>query len=90
MTAPRLKPEAMPAWPRLLSRGMAAAYLGVSEGTFDGRIAPALKAIEIGGRILWDRTALDRWVDLHGAPPQASLRQTLAAGLDAKKTGSHG
>jgi hypothetical protein len=58
--------------PRLLSRDEAAAYCGVSAGLFEQRVGiPAVRCF--GTRRLWDRHALDRWLDgvsgLDQAPP---------------------
>lgn len=47
--------------PRLLSRGEAAAYLGVSPDHF-ADVVP-VPSIKVGRRILWDIRALDAWVD---------------------------
>jgi predicted DNA-binding transcriptional regulator AlpA len=54
-----------PPVPRLLGQALAAAYLGISERGFESRwrtgSMPA--PMHIGRRLLWDRIALDRWVD---------------------------
>lgn len=52
-------PASLP--PRGLSRGEAAAYIGVSPGFFDEMIKSGLMppAKRIRGRTLWDRLALD-------------------------------
>lgn len=48
--------------PRLLSRRDAAAYCGVSTGLFEQAVAvPPLRCF--GSKKLWDRHALDRWLD---------------------------
>lgn len=49
--------------PRLLCRAAAAEYLGISEPHFADHVAAKVPAIEIGHRKLWDRKALDRWLD---------------------------
>lgn len=67
MTAAKIKPGDLPNWPRLLSREMAAAYVGVSPNAFDAFRIPALK---IGTRRLYDRIALDQWVDDRIDAPQ--------------------
>jgi len=59
----------LPFWPRCLSRDQAAAYVGLSAGTFDKaiRYGSYPGGIKIGGRTLWDRKALDEAVDrIHG------------------------
>lgn len=50
----------LPAWPRLLSREQAAAYLGVTGPTLDGFVIASQK---VGGRRLYDRLVLDQWAD---------------------------
>ena len=59
----------LPDWPRQLSRAQAAAYIGVSPGTLDQDIRAGRypRGVKVGGRILWDRKALDVAVDrIHG------------------------
>jgi hypothetical protein len=58
----------MPYWPRYLSREQAARYLGVSPDTFDGEVQnglwpPARRRGGKGGRLTWDRRALDAAAD---------------------------
>jgi hypothetical protein len=74
----RLRITDMPAWPRFLSREEAAGYVGVSEPIFDAEVAegkwPAgMRRGRKGGRITWDRVAIDRAADrqsgLLGAGP---------------------
>ncbi|WP_447752042.1 helix-turn-helix transcriptional regulator [Sphingopyxis fribergensis] len=54
-----------PPVPRLLGSEMAAAYLGISERTLDHvRHREGFpKPLRLGRRILWDRKALDEFVD---------------------------
>lgn len=49
--------------PRLLSRDQAAAYCGVSPNHFEDEVAPKVPALQIGRRNLWDRKAIDAWLD---------------------------
>jgi hypothetical protein len=61
--------EALPDWPRLLSTDEAARYLGVSRETFEAEVKRGLwpKGIprgKLNGKMTWDRSALDRRVDL--------------------------
>lgn len=51
---------------RCLCREAAAEYVGVSPCTFDGAVKEGLfpKPIVIGRRNVWDRTALDRSLDV--------------------------
>lgn len=60
MTAPKLPAAVLPDWPRLMSRELAAAYLGVGPSMVDALPIPPLK---LRGRVLYDRKELDRWVD---------------------------
>lgn len=58
----------LPDWPRLLSRAQAAEYAGVSPNTFDRHIKVA--PLRFGKRVLYDRLAIDRFIDtLSGAKP---------------------
>lgn len=58
-------PLTTPPIPRLLGSDMAAAYLGISERLFDQvRTLPNFpRSIKFGRRTLWDRKALDVFVD---------------------------
>lgn len=48
--------------PRLLTVDQAAAYCGVGRGNFEARVGvPPVKVF--GNRVLYDRVALDRWLD---------------------------
>lgn len=51
----------LPYWPRLLPREMAAAYCGVSVNHFLAHVPVAHR--EIGSKKLWDRRAIDEWLD---------------------------
>lgn len=48
--------------PRLLSLRQAAAYCGVSAPTFQSHV-PVMPIEKLGRRLLWDRRALDAWLD---------------------------
>lgn len=50
--------------PRLLSAAMAAAYCGLSAPTF--RAECPVKPIRIRNRVLFDRHAIDHWIDQLG------------------------
>jgi hypothetical protein len=68
--------------PRLLHRGQAAAYCGVSAGHFDDHIATAVPPISIGRRKLWDVRALDRYLDrLSGLDPDLQPVERWLEGL---------
>jgi len=60
MTTRRSPSSELPDWPRLLSRPLAAAYVGVSTGTL--ALVP-VNPVRIGRRILYDRLSLDAFVD---------------------------
>ena len=55
----------LPNWPRRLSAELAAAYLGISKTTLlmgvNRHRYP--EPMRDGKRVLWDREALDEWVD---------------------------
>lgn len=61
MAERRALPEGMT--PRLLSREEAATYCGVSPHHFEDTIGKAVSPIQVGRRVLWDREAIDRWID---------------------------
>ncbi len=64
MTAPTVTPDRLPPGitPRLLTADQAAAYCGVGRENFEARVGvPPLRVF--GSRILYDRRALDRWLD---------------------------
>lgn len=58
----RLTPKDFPGWPRVMTRTIAAAYVGVSPTIFD-REYKHLPSIKTGGCIGWDRDDLDVEVD---------------------------
>lgn len=50
--------------PRLLSREQAAHYVGMSTGLFRDIVEPVVRSVPLDARRrLWDRVALDRWID---------------------------
>jgi len=58
----------LPDWPRLLSREEAATYVGVSATLFDQEVAGGMWPQPIrrgaaGGRVTWDRVAIDKALD---------------------------
>ncbi|MFZ2869614.1 helix-turn-helix transcriptional regulator [Zavarzinia sp.] len=55
----------LPGWPRMLSRDQAAAYVGVSTGTFAREVGAGFwpAPLERGRRQTWDRAAIDRLLD---------------------------
>lgn len=54
--------------PRLMGRTEAARYLSLNTSTFDAMVADGtLKPpLQLAGQMLWDKLALDRWVDKLG------------------------
>lgn len=54
----------MPDWPARMGEDLAALYMGVSETTFRERVASGRypQPVRDGGRILWARRQLDRYV----------------------------
>ena len=70
MERPRVLPPNLP--PRLLSRDQAAEYCGgISLPLFDDTIAKKVPPIELHTRKLWDRFAIDAYLDEQSglAPP---------------------
>ena len=66
--ADRLDFASLPHWPRFLSRAQAAAYVGVSIEVFDAEVASGrwpqgLPRGAKGGKLTWDRNALDTAAD---------------------------
>lgn len=64
----RLPVGDLPFWPRLLSREEAARYVGTSPVTFDQEVQAGIWPAPLrrgphGGRLTWDRLALDRAAD---------------------------
>lgn len=58
--------------PRLLSADEAAYYVGLSRPVFQATIGREIPPIKIGvRRLLWDRTAIDRWIDARSGIPSA-------------------
>jgi predicted DNA-binding transcriptional regulator AlpA len=58
----------LPDWPRLLSREEAATYVGVSATLFDQEVSSGMWPQPIrrgaaGGRVTWDRVAIDKALD---------------------------
>lgn len=58
----------LPFWPRFLSLEEAARYVGVSPAVFaeevkEGLWPQPLRRGSRGGRLTWDRIALDQWAD---------------------------
>lgn len=66
MVQAKLKPHQMPDWPRLMGRLIAAAYCGVSAGTFDRMVREQKypPPIREGRTVLWDRVMIDEIIDL--------------------------
>lgn len=82
MTAARADLKGLPDWPRGLSRDQAAAYVGISVGLFDRKIAPRVPCLLIGARKLWDRTVLDRYLDAYGTSDQHETKEEALGRLD--------
>ncbi len=67
---------ALPYWPRVLRRELAAAYVGICAGTLDievreGRAPPPVALTKtVKG---WDRDDLDRWIDERKAAQSAPV-----------------
>jgi len=79
----------LPDWPRMLGREEAARYLGVSDDVFDQEVRaglwpPALRRGARGGRLTWDRLALDRAADRASGLDQPAFDQGLEARATAR------
>lgn len=61
----RLAPAEMPGWPRRMGAALAAAYLGISPTKFLAGVRESRypEGEGDGGNRLWDRLALDAYVD---------------------------
>lgn len=65
------KPEAAGIAPRLLTRKAAAAYVGVSPGTFDRLVRKGILPARLEALPRWDIRALDATIDELGRREQA-------------------
>lgn len=67
-----MKPDRLPRGmtPRLLTAEQAAAYCGVGRENFEARVG--VRPVKVfGNRVLYDRVALDRWLDqVSGVPSE--------------------
>lgn len=66
--------------PRLFSREQAAGYCGLSIPTFEG--ACPVTPVIIRSRVLYDRKALDRWLDSLTPAPTELGSESWAGRLD--------
>jgi hypothetical protein len=62
----------MPDWPTRMGEDLASLYMGVSATTFRERVKEKLypQPVREGGRLLWARRQLDRYVDAQFKLPQ--------------------
>lgn len=71
----------LPHWPRLMPARLACLYVGWSETGFRERVGELWpEPIRIGGKLLWDRVAIDEVVDrlsANGAASPVSLRERV-------------
>jgi hypothetical protein len=70
--------------PRLLSRDAAATYCGISPTLFDEHVVPAVPALRIGARTLWDIKKLDRWLDEQSGFAHAGPGRSLGERLNGE------
>lgn len=61
-----MKRLSLPDWPRLMSVDLAADYVGIGSTKLREK---GPKPKRFGGRVLYDRQDLDRWVDALGDQP---------------------
>lgn len=73
-----------PDWPRGLSRPLAAAYVGVSESTFDKMVRERLmpKPKLIFSRLVWDRVAVDQYFEALPGDTTAAQGDKAKGGWD--------
>lgn len=66
VTLPRTRGDAAPYWPRLLSRELAAAYVGLSIPTFEAEVKKGVWPAphRHGRRVLYDRKQIDHALDI--------------------------
>lgn len=57
---------------RLLAHQQAAEYCGMSVPHFDAHVAPHVPALDFGRKLLWDKKAIDLWLDWRSGIGQAS------------------
>lgn len=69
----------LPGWPRLLHRELAAAYCGVGVTHFLAHVP--VPYVTIGAKKLWDRLAIDQWLD--GVAVGGDLSSTAEKWLNA-------
>lgn len=56
--------SSLPDWPRLMSADLACRYVGYSRNGFLKRVGKTWpEPIRLGGKVLWDRKALDEAID---------------------------
>lgn len=68
--------------PRLLSKCQAAAYCGVGSGLFASH-CPVIP-IKLGGRVLYDRVAIDKWIDARSSnAPESAPHNVWLERLDS-------
>lgn len=97
MKLDRIQPAVQRPWPRLLSRELAADYVGLGVSTLDAGVPGFPAPIQVGRRRLYDIRDLDRWADaLAGQPLDAVAEQSHKRDLErgflegrAKRKGSH-
>ncbi|MGH8248259.1 MAG: hypothetical protein ACREUU_17695 [Gammaproteobacteria bacterium] len=87
MTKPRPRPAELPHWPRWLTTELAAAYVGISTGTFTEEVRIGIwppKHPKLGR---WDRLALDEASDRLSNPSSSDIRERVLRRLRASRSG---
>lgn len=84
------QPLAAEITPRLLSLSAMAAYCGMSPAHFDRTIAKSVLPLRFGHKRLWDRRAVDRWLDAQSGIADTkesapSSEDLLLKAIDARK-----
>lgn len=79
----------IPELKRLITAKEASQYLSVSTDTIYHMAATKkLPYIKIGGRVLFDLKALDRWIDRHLVQEKGEKRQEIKPPVEKEKPGS--
>lgn len=82
----RLPYSDLPGWPRRMSVALAASYLGISPAKLlDGAGTTYPAAIRDGRRMLWDRAALDAYVDGQEPAGAASGRDPIMDKINERR-----
>lgn len=73
----------LPEWPRGMNVELAAAYVGLSPGTFRSGVEAGMwpEPMRIGKRTIWDRARLDEAVDKLSGRGQVDRTDTISKAI---------